>query len=44
MIRVSKSLDPDQERHFVGPDMGPICLQKSSAKVAASNLRKGLKS
>ena len=27
-IRVSNSLDPDQVRHFVGPDLGPNCLQK----------------
>ena len=30
-IRVSKSLDPDQARHFVGPDLGPNSLQKLSA-------------
>ena len=24
---VSNSLDPDQARHFVGPDLGPNCLQ-----------------
>ena len=24
-------LDPDQARHFVGPDPGPICLQRLSA-------------
>ena len=26
-IRVSNSLDPDQAKHFVGPDLGPNCLQ-----------------
>ena len=26
-IRVSNSLDPDQARHLVGPDLGPNCLQ-----------------
>ena len=26
-IRVSNNLDPDQARHFVGPDLGSICLQ-----------------
>ena len=26
-IRVSNNLDPDQERSFVGPDMGPNCLE-----------------
>ena len=30
-IRVSNSLDPDQARHFVGPDLGPNCLQRSLA-------------
>ena len=30
-IRVSNSLDPDQARHFDGPDLGPNCLQKLSA-------------
>ena len=29
--RVSKSLDPDQARRFIGPDLGPDCLQKLSA-------------
>ena len=28
---VSNSLDPDQARHFVGPDLGPNCLQRLSA-------------
>ena len=26
-----KQLDPDQDRHFVGPDLGPNCLQRLSA-------------
>ena len=26
-IRVSNSLDPDQAGHFVGPGLGPNCLQ-----------------
>ena len=30
-IRVSNSLDPDQARHFVRPDLGPKCLPKFSA-------------
>ena len=30
-MRVSNSLDPDQARRFVGPDLGPNCLQRSSA-------------
>ena len=25
---MSNSLDPDQARHFVWPDLGPNCLQK----------------
>ena len=28
---MSNSLDPDQDRHFVGPDLGLNCLQKLSA-------------
>ena len=30
-FRVSNSLDPDQGRHCVGPDLGPNCLQRLSA-------------
>ena len=30
MIRVSNSIDPDQARHSVWPDLGPHCLQKLS--------------
>ena len=29
--RVSNILDPDQAGHFVGPDLGPNCLQGLSA-------------
>ena len=29
--RMSNSLDPDQARRFVGPDLGPNCLQRLSA-------------
>ena len=29
--RVSDSLDPDQAQHYVGPDLGPKCLQRLSA-------------
>ena len=32
-IRVSNSLDPDQALRFVGPDLGPNCLQRLSAVV-----------
>ena len=28
---MSNSLDPDQDQHFVGPDLGPNCLQRLSA-------------
>ena len=31
-IRVSNSLDPDQARHYVGPDLDPNCLQRLSAE------------
>ena len=34
---MSNGLDPDQDRHFVGPDLRPNCLQTS--KVAASKER-----
>ena len=30
-MSVSNSLDPDQARHYVGPDLGPSCLQRLSA-------------
>ena len=38
---MSNSLDPDQDRQNVGPDLGPNCLQRLSAdeKVAASKER-----
>ena len=28
---MSNNLDPDQDRHFVGPDLDPNCLQRLSA-------------
>ena len=31
IIRVLNRLDPDQTQHFVGPDLGPNCLQRPSA-------------
>ena len=31
-IGVSNSLDLDQAQHFVGPDLGPNCLQRLSAE------------
>ena len=38
-VRVSNSLDPDQALHFVGPDLGPNCLQRSSADDKSSHKR-----
>ena len=40
-ILVSNNLDPDQAQHFVGPDLGPNCLQRLVAdkKVAPSGQR-----
>ena len=32
-IRMSNSMDPDQARRFVGPDLGPNCLPRLSADV-----------
>ena len=41
IIRVSNSLDPDQALHFVGPDLGPNCLQSISAdNTSRQDLRK----
>ena len=37
-IRVSNSLDSDQAQHFVGPDLGPNCLQRLSADIAGKQL------
>ena len=37
-IRVSNSLDPDQARHFVGPDLGPNCLKRLSADTVGKEL------
>ena len=30
-----KGLDPDQDRHSVGPDLGPSCLQRLSEDAAS---------
>ena len=35
-IRVSNSLDADQARLFVGPDLGPNCLQRLSPDETSS--------
>ena len=39
IIRVSNSFDVDQDRHSVGPDLCPSCLQSLSAdeKLVANN-------
>ena len=37
-IKVSNSLDPDQVRHFVGPDLGHSCLQRLSADKGGKEL------
>ena len=37
---MSNSLDPDQARHFVGPDLGPNCLQKLSVDDTSKELIK----
>ena len=34
---VSNSLDPDQARHFVVPDLDPNCLQRVSDSVYLTN-------
>ena len=39
-IRVSKSLDPDQARHFVMPDLGLNCLQRLSADITSITVNK----
>ena len=31
-IRMSNGLDTDQDRHSVGPDLGPNCLRRLSAE------------
>ena len=41
-IRVSNSLDPDQVQHFVGPDLGPNCLQRLSAEDTSGQRVKAL--
>ena len=38
MPLVAKNLDPDQARHFVGPDLGPNCLQRLSVLTSRQSL------
>ena len=37
-IQASKTLDRDRARHFVGPDLGPNCLQRLLADIAGKEL------
>ena len=37
-IRVSNSLDLDQARHFVEPDLGPNCLQMQMLSADDANM------
>ena len=39
-IRVSNHFDLDQDQRSVGPDLGPNCLQRSSADVKSPLARK----
>ena len=36
---MSNSLDPDQDRHFVGPDLDQSCLQRLSAGLSKEIIR-----
>ena len=38
-IRVSNSLDPDQDQHFVGPDLDPNCLPRLSVGDKSSRVK-----
>ena len=37
-VRVSNILDPDRAQHFVGPDLGPNCLQRLSADIVGKEV------
>ena len=39
-IRVSNSLDPDQDRRSVGPDLGPNCLQRIIVTASKERVKK----
>ena len=41
-LSVSNGLDPDQDRHSVGPDLGPNCLQRLSVDDKSPLARKEL--
>ena len=36
---MSNGLDSDQDRHFVGPDLGLNCLQRFSATTSKERVR-----
>ena len=38
---MSNNLDPDQDRHFVEPDLGPNCLQRLSADDTGRQVQMG---
>ena len=38
-FRLSNSLNPDQDRHSVGPDLSPNCLQRLSGDNKSSRLQ-----
>ena len=38
-ISVSNSLDPDQDQHNVGPDLGPNCFYQKMTEVSTSKER-----
>ena len=42
-IRVSNSLDSDQDQPFVVPDLGPNCLQRLSADDKIATCRERVK-
>ena len=39
---MSNGLDPDQDRSYVGPDLGPNCLQRLSADDKSPQAREEL--
>ena len=41
---MSNSLDPDQARRFVGPDLGPNCLPRLTADVTGRQSVKNVNS
>ena len=41
-IRVSNSLDPDQARRFVGPDLGSNCFRTALKKILTKNVARDM--